>query len=80
MEFKDIIITKMRHQKYINGKYNVWYDSTISINDVTLGKADLETAVTTTISGFSANTLSTFNSPFRFLFSRVIIVAHQLIE
>ncbi len=32
----------------------------------TLGKADLETAVTTTISGFSANTLSTFNSPFRF--------------
>jgi len=41
MEFKDIIITKLKHQKYINGEYNVWYDSTIAVNDISLGKADL---------------------------------------
>ena len=31
----------------------------------TLGKSDLETAVTTNLSGYSSNTLNTFNSPFR---------------
>ena len=31
----------------------------------TLGVADLETAVSTSLSGYSSNTLNTFNSPFR---------------
>ena len=31
----------------------------------TLGKADLESNVTTSLSGYSSNTLNTFNSPFR---------------
>ena len=38
------------------------YNSSATI----LNKTDLETAVTTTLSGYSSNTLNSFNSPFRF--------------
>jgi len=41
MEYKDIILTKIKQQEYINGEYNVWYDPTLTPNDVDLGKAHL---------------------------------------
>ena len=40
MEFKDIIITKIKNQEYINGKYNVWYDPSLTDNVVGVDAID----------------------------------------